>query len=448
MSSFEPAFESLKGLTNYETMVRPPYGTREMNLPRTRSLLRALGEPQRSFPSLQVAGTKGKGTAAHSLAAILRAAGYRVGLYTSPHLFHVRERIAVDGEWIPEEEFARGVAEILRHVDPLRGTPECPTFFELVTCLGLWYFARAGVNAAVLEVGLGGRLDATTAVKPLASLITHVGLDHTLVLGSTTTEIAYEKAGVAKRGVPLVSGVSTSSAAGQVIEQVAKEKGAPLFAAGREFAVRTGRPSWEGGRPSTPLTLRGADEVTRRLRASVLGRDLARDAGLAAATLLVPKVAKRLPVEVEHIEAGLASLSVPGRIQVVSENPLVVVDGAHNPDSAQSLVRTLREALTFRRIFAILGGGEDKNVPVTARHVAGLRPGVKLVFTRPSSHPRAADPERLAAAFPGAKTAPDPATALARAQKEAKPEDLILVTGSLYLAGEVLTLLDGEPERV
>ena len=155
MASFAKAFSALKSLTNYETMIRPPYGVRAMNLPRTRSLLTALGNPERSYGILQVAGTKGKGTAATATAAMLRAAGYRTGLYTSPHLFDVRERIAVDGRWIGKGAFAETVSRILKHVRPLEGTPRCPTFFEMMTVLALLHFQEAGARAVVLEVGLG-----------------------------------------------------------------------------------------------------------------------------------------------------------------------------------------------------------------------------------------------------------------------------------------------------
>jgi folylpolyglutamate synthase/dihydrofolate synthase len=330
---------------------------------------------------------------------------------------------------------------MLPYVEPKRGTPECPTFFELLTCLALDHFARSDVDVAVLEVGLGGRLDATTAVRPVASLITHVGLDHTAVLGETTTAIAAEKAAIAKRNVPLVSGVSATSAAGNRIVEVAGDAGARLYVAGREFRIRTGRPEYLDGRSVTPVRLRAPDDTVLELRPSVLGRELARDAALAAATLTVPSVAKKLRVSPDAIEQGMTAIRAPGRIQVVSESPLVVVDGAHNPDSALALVDTLREALRFRRVFAIVGGGIDKDVPGTARAVAGLTSRTQLLFTRPAGHPRAAAVEEIAPRFRNARIVGDLETALATAKAEAGEDDLIVVTGSLYLAGEALSLL-------
>jgi folylpolyglutamate synthase/dihydrofolate synthase len=347
----------------------------------------------------------------------------------------------VDGEWIPEESFARGVRRILAHVKPLRGTPRCPTFFELITALALLHFADEGVDAAVLEVGLGGRLDATSAVRPLASVVTQVGLDHTAILGPTRALIAAEKAGVAKRGVPLLTGIPLSTVPGRVIAARARDRGAPLSAPGRDFAIRTGRPALQDGRARTPLSIRTAGGRVVRASVPVLGRELARDAGLAAAALMLPRVARRLPAGDAALLRGLEALHVPGRIEVTGERPLLVVDGAHNPDSARALARTILEALSFRRAYVVLGGGRDKSLASVVRGLALPGHGRKLLFTRPASHPRAADPEELARACRGAEHLADLPGALARARALAGPRDLILVTGSLYLAGEALTAL-------
>jgi dihydrofolate synthase/folylpolyglutamate synthase len=438
MRTFEEAFSFLKGLTNYETMARPPYSRRAMNLPRTRALLRRLGNPERAYPSLQVAGTKGKGTTATALAAMLGEAGLRAGLYTSPHLFHARERIRVAGAWIPEEGFAAGVAAMRPFVEPLKGTEACPTFFELMTVLGLWHFREARVDVAVLEVGMGGRLDATSVVRPLASVVVHVGLDHTEVLGKTKALIAAEKAAVAKRGVTLVSGVPPASVEGRVVAAVAAERGARLYSVGREFRVVAGRPRLVDGRPETPVSVRFADGRRFAARPAVLSRDLARDTGIAVATLLSPAVRRRLPVDEEAMVGALARLFMPGRVQVLPGRPLLVVDGAHNPDSARSLARAIREAIPARNLVVVAGGGADKDVPGTVRAVEAAGRPMTVIFTRPASHPRAADPAVLATGRPGALHAPSLAEALSLARSLAGPDDAIVVTGSLYLAGEAL----------
>jgi dihydrofolate synthase/folylpolyglutamate synthase len=439
--TFEQAFDALKGLTNYETMVRPPYHVRAMNLPRTRKLLKALGDPQRAFPTLQVAGTKGKGTAATALAAMLGAAGYRAGLYTSPHLFHVRERIRVDAEWIPEREFVAGVRDVLAVVDPLRGTPGCPTFFEMMTALALLHFARRGADAAVLEVGLGGRLDSTSAIPHTASLVTQIGLDHTAILGGTRALIAAEKAGVARRHVPLVSGVPRGTAAGRAIEAVATEKGAPVLFAGRDFRIATGAPEYRDGRAATPVRVTLPDGARLALHPAVLGRALARDVGLAAVTLSLPRVRKKLTVGADAMAAGAATLRVPGRLEVVPGRPRLLVDGAHNPDSARVLADTIEDVLPSRRVVAVLGGGLDKGIPAIAAALERMDRSVRFVFTRPATHPRAADPETLASGRRNAAWAADLPAALAAARDLAGPGDLIVVSGSLYLAGEALELL-------
>jgi dihydrofolate synthase/folylpolyglutamate synthase len=438
MAGYDEALAAIRGLTNYETMVRPPYSRRDMNLPRTRALLRRVGSPERGIPLLQVAGTKGKGTAAAALAAALGRCGRRVGLFTSPHLFDLRERIRVDGRWIDEASFARGVERMLPHVAPLRGRPECPTFFELMTVLAFLEFRRQEAEAAVLEVGLGGRLDATSAVRPLASLITSIGLDHTGILGRSKRLIAAEKAGVARRGVPLVSGVPPGSPAGRVIAGAAAERGSPLIAVGRDFRIRTGRPRVLEGGVVTPVSLRTDRPPALRVEPSVLGRALARDVGLAAVLLRTPRVAKRLPVEDEDLRTAFASLRVPGRMQLVDRSPLTLVDGAHNPDSARALVATVREAIPCRGVVAVVGGGADKGVPRTATALRRGLPRTRIVFTRPEGHPRAADPEELARGRRGAEWRPALPEAMELAENRAGPEDLLLVTGSLYLAGEAL----------
>ncbi len=443
MTTFTKAFSALRELTNYETMARPPYGGRAMNLPRTRALLKALGHPERSYGILQVAGTKGKGTAATAAAAMLRAAGYRTGLYTSPHLLDIRERVAVNGRWIGKGAFAEAVERILTHVRPLRGTPRCPTFFEMMTVLALLHFKDAGVRAVVLEVGLGGRLDATSAVRPLASLVTQIGLDHTHILGRTRALIAREKAGVAKRKVPLVSGVPPGTSAGRVIAEVAREAGAPLLAPGHDLRIRTGPPQLTRLGPWTPVSIRSKTGLSLTTYIPVLSRELARDAGLAAAMLSLPRVRKKLPVTEEDMARGLSNLVIPGRMQVVSRDPIVLIDGAHNPDSARALARAIRETIAPATVHAIVGGGTDKAIPTIITVLKRAAPEVRFLFTRPRTHPRAADPEELRRLVPKARTCSDLAEALTAAGDAAAKSDLILVTGSMYLAGEALGVTPG-----
>ncbi|MEN8152172.1 MAG: cyanophycin synthetase, partial [Planctomycetota bacterium] len=326
------------------------------------------------------------------------------------------------------------------------GTNACPTFFELVTALALLHFARRDVDAAVLEVGLGGRLDSTSAVPHLASVITQIGLDHTAILGSTRPLIAREKAGVARRGVPIVTGVPRSTPAGRAIAGTAGKKGAPVLFAGSDFRLRTGEPRLADDRPVTPVTVVAPDGERIRLRPAVLGRALARDVGLAAMTLSLPRVRRKLDVPVEAMATGAAALAIPGRLQVIPGRPRIVVDGAHNPDSARFLAETIETTLPSRKVVAILGGGIDKGLPAIAAELERLDRPVRFVFTRPATHPRAADPEVLADGR-NARCAPDFAAALALARDLAGPDDLIVVSGSLYLAGEALAKLSVTPLR-
>jgi dihydrofolate synthase/folylpolyglutamate synthase len=411
-----------------------------------RCLLDLLDHPETAFPSVVVAGSKGKGSTSAMLASILSAAGYRAGLYTQPHLHHWRERVRVDGRPIAPAALVAAV-DRLRQVVPL--LPErCPaiarpTAYELGTAVALLHFATLPVAAAVLEIGLGGRLDAVNTVTPRVSVITPISLEHTDVLGTTIAAIAGEKAGIIKPGVPVVVAPQPAEAAA-VFERVAAERGAPLIWAADRASVAP------AGDPAGPLALAGRQLVTVRLPAGLagttapartielplLGSHQVRNAftAVAAAEALA---GAGLPIGGEAVLAGLQTVRWPGRLEVLRRAPLVVVDGAHNPESAARLREALHTHFPGRRLTLILGILADKDLTGIAAELVPAAQRVLVTAARQlRAAPVAALVDAVAAAGGRAEVAPAVAAALAAALADADEADMICVTGSLMTVAE------------
>ena len=419
----------------------------ETSLVRERALLAQLGDPQRAYGMTHVAGTKGKGSTSALIAAILQAAGIHTGLYTQPELHTLRERIRAGQQLISEDEMAgllSHVREALAGVDASLGPFIA---YELVTALALLFFREAGVQHAVIEVGLGGRLDATNIIEPMAAVITSISYDHMHVLGNTLTEIAGEKAGIIKPGVPVVCSAQAPEATA-VIKRRCEEQGAPLLRVGPEHA------------PDCQYTYRdeGADEARqwftiatpsqryRHLELSLLGAHQLENATAAVAVVEALR-ARGLAVDETAIRQGLREARWPGRLQVVRRQPLLVVDGAHNADSFARLFAALRRHFAFERLLLVLGTMADKDVSGIAAEIVHAR--VHRVVVTGAAHPRAAAPDLLAAALASAgqreiTICADVAAALRLALGEAGPRDLVCVAGSLYLAGEALCWAEKE----
>jgi dihydrofolate synthase/folylpolyglutamate synthase len=390
-------------------------------LERIRSLLSRLGDPQEAYPVALVGGTNGKGSAARALAAILEEAGLKVGLYTSPHLVEFAERIAVQGRPIPQAK----LWETAEEVRPLAERVGA-SFFEAATAMALLHFAREGVEFAVLEVGLGGRLDATNAAEPVLSLVTNIGHDHLEVLGPTLKDVAREKAGILRRGVPALTAARGEGLA--ALKAEAQARGTPLWVLGEAFHVE----GVEGGEGGLGFTLRLRAEA-RRLRARLLGPHQAENLALAALA------GRLLGASWEAVERGLLKAESPGRLQRLPwpGGGELLLDGAHNPEGAQAL----REALRFHGLLPaafVLAFSRDKDHAAMAEALRGLGP---VVLTRYAS-PRSQDPRALLPLFPGAHVEEDPMRALAWAFGL---EKRVVVAGSLYLVGEVLRGLKGLP---
>ncbi len=435
------------GLINFEQ--RTPAAA-DLNLDRMRALLARLGNPQNRLRILHIAGTKGKGSTSAMLASVLRRAGYRTGLFTSPHLCRVEERFQVDGAPITAAELTTLLNEVRRAA---AGAPRpAITFFEAATAVGFLHFVRRRVDAAVVEVGLGGRFDSTNVCRPAVAVITSISLDHTRQLGDRVAMIAMEKAGIVKPGRPTLSG-ATAAEARLVIERICRERGSPLRQLGVDFHYDyepghiEGEPGGVSPRRDQPARVRVR---TRRvwpwLELSLLGEHQAANAALAVACIeqlleagwVIPDAA---------VAAGLAATDWPARMEVVGRRPLVVLDCAHNTASAEALVRTLRESFPPCRRLLIFAASNDKDLAGMFRI---LGPHFAHVFLTPYlGSARSTSPERLAEVLRAVEGPPSmqcaaPAAAWEAARAAAGPDDLICITGSVFLAGEMRTLLTAE----
>ena len=409
---------------------------RPLKVPRMRSLLQRLGSPQKSYPCVLVAGTKGKGSTVAFVAEGLRAAGYRVGRYTQPHLIDWRERTWVDGALITPEEVVELVERIRPEVEALEGTVGelgGITTYEVGTALTLSYFAERKVEIAVLEIGVGGRLDALNAVDPVLSVVTSISLDHVDVLGHSLEEIAAEKAGIFRWKVPAVTARQRPEVL-EVLRHQAVESGALLHEVGRDWR-------WSSAPGDETFRVVGPEGVLEDLRIPLLG-DHQRENATTAVAALQLLGGQGFRVEEEAIRRGLASVKWPGRIQVVRERPTVVVDAAHNADSAARLMDTVRSRFRFQRLVLVFGASGDKDI---AGMASVLGPAAHLVVVTSSGHRRAADLDMLATEmrrFATVEVAAEPAVALHRALEMASEDDLVLVAGSVFLAGRAIELLE------
>jgi len=412
--------------------------------------LDSVGNPQRGLRFVHVAGTNGKGSVSTTLRTILTRAGYKVGLYTSPHLSCVRERFRIDDRFISEEAFARQ-ASVIREALGERQI----TYFEFATALALLWFAEEQVDVAILEVGMGGRLDATNVITPLVSIITNVSMDHEQYLGNTLAAVAFEKAGVIKPQVPVVAGVGADESLA-VVAQVCAERKAPLFLLGREFAaVRGAEGSWQYQGIDSSHSL---GDLHCRLK----GGYQIGNAALALAAL--ETIAATLPVPGEAIRQGLLSVSWPGRLEYfcladgkpvacpaegVAGQPALrryLLDGAHNPAGVDSLRDAMVSEFRYDHLILVWACMGDKDVAATLTAIAPLAD--RIIFTRPESE-RSATPEQLVAILAEgerskAQSAPTVKEALALAAEMAQSNDLICVAGSLYLVGAARKILLGE----
>jgi dihydrofolate synthase/folylpolyglutamate synthase len=460
----QAALDFLNRRIDYERMVSIAHYTRQFKLENMRELLRRLGNPDRGLHVVHVAGTKGKGSTSAMVASVLQAAGYRIGLFTSPHLERVEERMAVAGLACSPVEFVELFQRVRPAIDAMDAEAAAtgpsaigPTYFEITTAMALAHFAGRQVDLAVLEAGLGGRLDSTNVCIPAVSVITSISLDHTQQLGNTLEAIAREKAGIVKPGVPVVSGVAQPGPR-DVIREVCRDRGARLVEWGREFSATYRPPRHleadpENASVSATVDLRYRDDQIAwdypNVRLGLLGAHQATNAAVALAALAQLQRGG-WNVSEAALREGLDSLRWPARVELVARRPAVVIDAAHNVASMEALVKTLDESFSPRRRILIFATTQEKDV---AGMLAILLPAFdEVLLTRYEDNPRAVPVEALAALTAGASSkphvvCPTPREAWDRARDLAEPDDLICITGSFFIATQMRREIDARPIR-
>jgi dihydrofolate synthase/folylpolyglutamate synthase len=400
--------------------------------------MQLLGSPQDQFPSIHIAGSKGKGSVSAFCASVLQTAGYKVGLYTSPHLKDFEERIQINQIPIPRPTLVEYVEEIKETVSSVPGL----TTFEIMTGLGFLYFSRQEVDLAVVEVGLGGRLDATNIITPLVSVITALYLDHVSILGDTIEEIAMEKGGIIKPGIPVVCAPQGDEGL-SVIKEIAAENEAPFIDVREDYPFTITSRSFEG----QSFRLAGKGRKERDLSIPLLGTYQVENAVTAIAT--IDNVGEKgFVIAEEALVQGLANAKWPARFEILRRDPPVIIDSAHNPASLLKLIETVDDFFPDHKMILVFGISEDKQLP--GMYQAVLPRTTYLICTQ-ADHPRAMDPHKLAeeaGSFSGGKEViPVVRDALFRADKLADENSLVLVTGSIFVAASArIAWIEGRQE--
>lgn len=434
ITTFPNAVRYLLDRVDYERMRVIRYDEKTFKLDRMRRLLEELGNPHEHVKMVHVAGTVGKGSTVAMIASILQGCGYAVGMYTSPHVTDIRERIAINSQWIGKTEFTELSKQVSLAAEKMDFEP---TFFELVTAMAFKYFAEQAVDIAVVEVGLGGRLDSTNVIKPEVSVITQIDYDHTHLLGRTLDKIAREKAGIFKPGVPAFT-IEQPRDAEVVLKTVADEVGAPLKVINKdiEFSFRFGASDDLG--PHSRVCLITQTSQFMHLPVPLPGEHQALNCALALAAVDALK-GSGFNIPEAQMHAGLSKTALPGRMELVWDQPRILVDGAHNAASVGAMMRCVGAHVPYDSMVCIFGCCEDKDIRAMLEKVA--LGGDKIIFTRAKSNPRAADPDELQREFAEisgkmsqvARTLPE---ALDLASRAVGRDDLICVTGSFYLVGD------------
>jgi dihydrofolate synthase / folylpolyglutamate synthase len=441
LRTYESALKYLFSQTDYEQMLRVRYNRDTFSLDRMKALVKALGDPQKKLRTAHVAGTKGKGSTTTMLASLLQACGLKVGLYVSPHVCDVRERVSINGEIITQAALTKLICQVEPIIEKM--ADEKPTFFEIFTALAFLYFAQQKVDFAVIETGLGGRLDSTNILEPDVCGITSISYDHMHQLGNTLGEIASEKAGIFKSAVPAIS-VPQIGEVKRVLRKIAREVDAPLTFTGEdiEFSYRVESSRTQGCQ--TRICLTTPNSRFEHLTVPLMGEHQAINCGLALAMLDQLK-AKGLPIDDAKAVEGLRELPrrLPGRMEIVSRDPRILLDGAHNAASVQALMRAIGQNIPYDSMVLIFGCAADKDIRGMMEQIAGG--GDKVIFTK-SQTARAAEPQDLGRIYEEktgrvAQICPTLREAMKVALSAVSREDLICVCGSFYLIGEAKKIL-------
>jgi dihydrofolate synthase/folylpolyglutamate synthase len=438
--TYESALRYLFSQTDYEQMLRVRYNRDTFSLDRMRNLMKVLGDPQKEIRTVHIAGTKGKGSTCTMLARMLQACGHKVGLYTSPHITDVRERIQVNSEMISQAALTR----LICRVEPLIETmiADKPTFFEIFTAMAFCHYLDEQVDVAVIETGMGGRLDSTNVLEPVVCGLTSISKDHMHQLGTTLSKIAAEKGGILKANIPAVS-VPQVPEAKRVLKRIARDMKTTLMFTGEdiEFSYRV-----ESSRTSgchTRICLTTPRSRFEHLPVPLLGEHQALNCGLALA-LLDELKNQGMEIDDKAAIAGLAGVYLPGRMEMISQDPRILVDGAHNAASMHALMRAIGQHIPYDSMVMIFGCAADKDIPGMMSEIASGAD--KIIFTQATNNPRAAKARELADLYEEATGRVGQVTqclgdALRVAQSAVSREDLICVCGSFCLVGEAKAIL-------
>jgi dihydrofolate synthase/folylpolyglutamate synthase len=438
--TYESALRYLFSQTDYEQMLRVRYNRDTFSLDRMRNLMKALGDPQKEIRTVHIAGTKGKGSTCTMLARMLQACGHKVGLYTSPHITDVRERIQINSEMITQAALTR----LICRLEPLIETmiADKPTFFEIFTAMAFCHYLDEQVDVAVIETGLGGRLDSTNVLEPAVCGLTSISKDHMHQLGTTLSKIAAEKGGILKANIPAVS-VPQVPEAKRVLKRIARDMKAPLMFTGEdiEFSYRVESSRTAGCH--TRICLTTPRSRFEHLPVPLLGEHQALNCGLALA-LLDELKNQGMAIDDKAAVAGLAGVYLPGRMEMISQDPRILVDGAHNAASMHALMRAIGQHIPYDSMVMIFGCAADKDIPGMMSEIASGAD--KVIFTQATNNPRASKARELADLYEEATGRVGQVTeclgdALRVAQSAVSREDLICVCGSFCLVGEAKAIL-------
>lgn len=433
--TYQEAFAYLDSLINYEKKTNFDY-KKSFKLERMKSFSRRFGDPHKGIKTIHISGTKGKGSVSSFINSILMEAGYKVGLYTSPHLFSFRERIRVNGEPITEEDVARLIGKMKPHAEIMEKEEDGkPTYFEISTMAAFLYFKSENVDFMVLEVGMGGRLDSTNIVDSLISVITPISYDHTKYLGSTLGGIAFEKCGIIKDDSIVISSPQNTEAM-DVIRRISKERNSKLYVVGKDlfFEALDSNLEWQNFR------LLSRYREYSYLRIKLLG-DFQFENATAAVAAVEELSYKGIFISSDAIKDGLAKARWPGRLEIMNKKPFIVVDGAQDVNSVSRLKKAVRDILKYKRLFLIFGAMQDKDIDGMCRILSDT---ADCVVTTKSKSERAASPRIIKEKMLKCNKDIDVivtdsvAEAIGKCKGKACEEDLILVTGSLYVVAEAM----------
>ncbi len=444
-NTYEEAIEFLLQAVDYEKLTNYTYDVSNFNLKRMEKLLSAIGNPHKRGTYVHITGTKGKGSTAIMIASALKESGLKTGIFTSPHLVYLGERMRVNDEMISQEMLVQLVNELKPYIERerIKDITHSPTFFDTITAIALTYFERKKVDISVLEVGMGGRLDSTNVVLPQISVITPVGYDHTDTLGHTLDRIAYEKSGIIKEGIPVVSSIQEHEAL-SIISKTCKEKKVRLRLVGRDILITDIKKTRKDGLYGTECTISTWRNKYENIFLPIVGQHQVENCATAIGAIETLSANGVIKTDNEAVINALAKVKCPARIEVVSKKPVIVLDTAHTFSSMKFLRKSIKENFSFKRLICVIGLSADKDIEGVLREITCAAD--ELIFTR-TNNPREAEPRQLAL-IAKRSYSKEPMVienideALREAKSIADKNDLICITGSFYLAARVKETLN------